>query len=396
MSSRIFYSISILHTFLLLFGIQNCTANNNKKSAENPIEDTTLLAKKYNNIIFEKTEKISASWGTKSVIFNTNGSKLYAMNLEGMSILEYNQATKKITREFKFTPTKGIGWDYATHTAVPSFQEKPVEACLSNNDKILWVSLNNGGGIVPFKLDSINLKKEKNYKKIYTIHNNQKSKDSSYIPLIKTGNTPKVIAKTNDSKFLLVSNWHSKTVSVLSLQDSLSPFGKVIQTIQMSDIPRGIAINDKTKHSYVAIMGGNSISVINNNTWKIEKEIKVASNPRHIILDSLGRLFVSFNNIAQIACIDPNNGNTLFKANTNAQPRTIVFSKNQEFLFVTCYSSNMVDVFRIKENSFTKIYSLDCKGKPVGVDVFEDEHKIEAWVCNYVGGNLNVFTFKKI
>ena len=100
MSSRIFYSISILHTFLLLFGIQNCTANNNKKSAENPIEDTTLLAKKYNNIIFEKTEKISASWGTKSVIFNTNGSKLYAMNLEGMSILEYNQATKKITREF--------------------------------------------------------------------------------------------------------------------------------------------------------------------------------------------------------------------------------------------------------------------------------------------------------
>jgi DNA-binding beta-propeller fold protein YncE len=386
----------MFHTFLLLFAIQNCTANNSKKSTEKPIEDTTLNTKKYSKIILEKTEKINASWGTKSVIFNTNGSKLYAMNLEGMSILEYNQTTKKITREFKFSPTKGIGWDYATHTAVPSYEEKPVEACLSNNDKILWVSLHNGGGIVPLKLDSINLKKEKNYKKIYTIHKNLKSKDSTYTPLIYTGNTPKVIAKTNDSKYLLVSNWHSKTVSVVSLQDTLSPFAKVIHDIQMRDIPRGIAINDKTKHSYVAIMGGNSISVINNNTWKIEKELQVAANPRHIILDSLGRLFVSFNNMGQIACIDPNNGKTLFKAKTDAQPRTIVFSKNQDYLFVTCYSSNMVDVFKIKDNSFTKIYSLNCLGKPVGVDIFEDENKIEAWVCNYVGGNLNVFTFKKI
>ncbi len=396
MSSKLFYSVTMFHTFLLLFGIQNCTANNTKKNAEKPIEDSILNAKKYNNIIFEKTEKINASWGTKSVIFNMNGSKLYAMNLEGMSILEYNQATKKITREFKFSPTKGTGWDYATHTAVPSYQEKPVEACLSNNDKILWVSLHNGGGIVPLKLDSISFKKEKNFKKIYTIYKNQKPKDSTYTPLISTGNTPKVIAKTSDNKFLLVSNWHSKTVSVVSLNDTLSSFGKVIHDIQMSNIPRGIAINDKTKHSYVAIMGGNSISVINNDTWKIEKELQVAANPRHIILDSMGRLFVSFNNMGQIACIDPNNGKTLFKAKTDAQPRTIVFSKNQDYLFVTCYSSNMVNVFRIKDNSFTKIYSLDCKGKPVGVDIFEDENKIEAWVCNYVGGNLNVFTFKKI
>ena len=41
------------------------------------------------------------------------------------------------------------------------------------------------------------------------------------------------------------------------------------------------------------------------------------------------------------------------------------------------------------------MYSLPCKGKPVGVDIYEDENKLEAWVCNYVGGNLKVFTFRK-
>jgi DNA-binding beta-propeller fold protein YncE len=360
------YQIVLLNTFLFIFSFKNCTAKNSNTSNLDTIKDTTIHSKKQVNLIFEKVEQINASWGTKSVLFNTNGTKLYAMNLEGMSVFEFNQATKKITKEFKFSPTKGMGWDYTTHTSVPSYQEKPVEACFSNNDKILWVSLHNAAGIVPIRLDSTILKKANNSKKIYTINKYNQKKDSTFIPLITTGNTPKVIAKTSNDKFLLVSNWHSNTISVLSLQDSLSPFGKVIQSIKMSAIPRGIAIDDKKNKSYIAIMGGNSISVIDNNTWKIEKELQVASNPRHIILDSLGRLFVSFNSLGQIACIDPSSGKTLFKVNTNAQPRTIVLSKNQNFLFVTCYSSNMVDVFKINNNSFTKIYSLNCKGKPVG------------------------------
>ena len=36
-------------------------------------------------------------------------TKLYAMNLEGMSVYEFDQATRKITREFKFKPTQRNG-----------------------------------------------------------------------------------------------------------------------------------------------------------------------------------------------------------------------------------------------------------------------------------------------
>ena len=109
----------------------------------------------YSRLTFINAEKLPAAPGTKSVLFNSRGSRLFAMNLEGMSIYEFEQRSRKIIREFKFSPTRGIGWDYVRDKPIPSFQEKPVEACLSHDDRILWVSLHNAEGIVPIRLDDL-------------------------------------------------------------------------------------------------------------------------------------------------------------------------------------------------------------------------------------------------
>ncbi len=55
----------------------------------------------------------------------------------------------------------------------------------------------------------------------------------------------------------------------------------------------------------------------------------------------------------------------------------------------------MVDVYKIGSDSFTKIASLPCGGHPVGVDVFEDDNKLEAWVCSYSSGSISVYSFRK-
>lgn len=78
----------------------------------------------YSDIEYEKKELLTAAGGTKSVLFNTAGTKLYAMNLEGMSVYEFDQASRKISKEFKFTPTRGTGWDYNKSRPIASFQEK--------------------------------------------------------------------------------------------------------------------------------------------------------------------------------------------------------------------------------------------------------------------------------
>lgn len=371
------------------------------KAQVSKFQDSTIIPPglpPYSNLEYEKVELLAAAPGTKSVLFNSVGSKLYAMNLEGMSIYEFDQATRKVIKEFKFKPTKGIGWDYVNEKPINSFQEKPVEACLSHDDKILWVSLHNAEGIVPIRVDSVDANKidtgKHVTKKITVVYPGNK-KDSIEVPLIKTGKTPKIISRTADSKYLLVSNWHSYNVSVLEMDEDEYPFAKVTSTIPVTSIPRGIAVDDKNSRSYVAIMGGASITVINNSVWMKETDIPVASNPRHIVIDSAGRLFVSYNSLAKVACIDGMTGQTLFTASTHAQPRTIMLSKNHKFLFVTCYSSDFVDVFKINGNSFTKVASLPCKGHPVGVDIFENSEKLEAWVCSYSNGSISVFSFKK-
>ena len=400
--------LSLFSAFYLISSCQSSGSSSkiilNDTFAKTIIKKDTIpvipQSRTYSNIEYEKKELLSAAGGTKSVIFNSSGTKLYAMNLEGMSVYEFDQASRKITREFKFTPTRGMGWDYNRSRPIASFPEKPVEACFSHGDEILWVSLHNAEGIVPIWVNELSKNTgQKNMgqktKPVTIIYPGAAKKDSFRVPLIETGKTPKVIARTADSKYLLVSNWHSRTTSILEMDSTAFPYGKVISTIAVSAIPRGIAVDGNTGLSYVAIMGGSSITVISNSVWMKEDEINVAASPRHLVMDTSGHLFVSYNSLGTIACIDAGSGKQLFSAKTHAQPRTIVLSKNYKFIFVTCYSSDFVDVYKINSDNFEKVASLPCAGHPVGVDVFENNEKLEAWVCSYSSGSINIYTFKK-
>ncbi|HRG94124.1 MAG TPA: YncE family protein, partial [Chitinophagaceae bacterium] len=358
--------------------------------------------KPYSGLEYQKKEVVAAAPGTKSVIFNAAGNKLYAMNLEGMSVYEFDQSSRKVVREFKFTPTRGMGWDYNKSRPIASFQEKPVEACLSHDDQILWVSLHNAEGIVPIWLNDFSKNKtpagtppEQKTKPVTVIYPGTAKKDSFRVPLIETGKTPKVISRTADSKFLLVSNWHSRNNSVLELNQDLYPFGKVISTIPVSAIPRGIVVDDKNNKSYIAVMGGSTIARVDNTTWQTDSILNVWSSPRHVVMDTSGHIFVSYNSMGTIACLEAGTGKTLFTASTHSQPRTIVLSKNHKFIFVTCYTSDYVDVYKINENSFEKVASLPCGGHPVGVDIYENDEVLEAWVCSYSNGAINIYSFRK-
>jgi DNA-binding beta-propeller fold protein YncE len=350
-------------------------------------------------LTYQTVAKLPAGEGTKSVVFSTDMTRLYALNLEGLSVFEYSQRDKKLLRIFKFKSSPGTGWDYETDKPIKSLQEKPVEACMSAGDSVLWVSLHNAEGIVPLFLNSNTVRsrvaKSATDKLVYILSAEGAKQDSFYTPLIKTGKTPKVIARTANDKTLLVSNWHSYTVSVLDINPSKYPFATVKKDIAVSSIPRGVVVDDANKTSYVAIMGGASLAKIDNTTWELNGQVSVASNPRHVLMDRKGRLFVSYNKLGQVACVEPSTGKTLFTANTAAQPRTIALSKNGQYLYVTCYKGEMVTVFEVLENSFKEIASMPCKGFPVGIDVFENKQTVEAWVCPYNGGALSIYTFSK-
>ena len=366
--------------------------------------ELTLPDSSYKKLTFCDLESIPSSRWTKSVLFNSAGTRLYTFNLEEMSIYEFESTTRRLTRKFRFEPTPAAGWDYELNKPMPSFAEKPVEGCFSHGDRLLWVSLHNSGGIVAIPMDTTgnpdflrNTGKPSatGVRVLYIYDSEKQVTDTLSVPFIKTGKTPKVISVTPNNKYLLVSNWHSGTVSLIRIQDSVAPYGKKVKDIRTSEYPRGIAVTGRPLKSYVTNMSSDVISVINNKSWKIERQIQTIRNPRHVIADSLGRLFVSYNTSSQIACLNALNGRILFSSATSANPRTIAISSNNKFLFVTCYEGNTVDVFKINKGSFSRIYSLACPDKPVGVDLREDGERLEAWVCTYEGAFLKIFNFIK-
>lgn len=359
------------------------------------------IIKPYSHLTLDSSIVLQSAPGTKSVLFNSSQSRLYALNLEGLSIYEFGQASKQLIREFKFKPSIGKGWNYDDAKEIISYREKPVEAAISNHDSILWVSLHNNGGITPIflqdvlKMKTVPTHADSVVKQLQVVYETGATPDTVFVPLIATGKTPKVIAVDEPSQHLLVSNWHSKTTSVLAINSLEFPYAHLVKNISTGAIPRGIAIDQARQKSYIAIMGGAQINVLDNKTWSKDTILNVSSNPRHIVTDDQGRLFISYNMFSQIACVDPVTGKTLFTAKTSDNPRTIALSKNNKFLFVTCYKGNKLEIFKIEDNGFTQIYSLKSNGAPVGVDLFEDDNKLEAWVCNYTIGAIKVFIFNK-
>ncbi len=389
---------SILTACLLGWVALGCQSQEKAKPAaavSTPPKDTVVVLKPYSNLQYVRTEEVMAEPGTKSVVFEPSKKRLYAMNLEGMSVAEYNRASRKISQVYRFDRTKGTGWDYERNRPISSWEEKPVEAWITNNGRMLWVSLHNAGGIVGIRIDSVDKNKGGPVKsKRIQVENATGQKTPIDVPFYATGETPKVIISTADDKQLLVSNWHSKTISVLDLSPE-HPYAQLKKDLRVPAIPRGMVSDPVRKKTFVAIMGSTSLGVINESTWTLDTILRISGSPRHILRDSSGRLFVSYNSQARLVCLDPDTGKTLFSISTAAQPRTIVLSQNQQFVFVTGYSSNKLEVYKIYNDRFEQVASLNCPGHPVGVDLYEDNNKIEAWVCSYQGGKLRVFSFDK-
>lgn len=104
------------------------------------------------------------------------------------------------------------------------------------------------------------------------------------------GSVPKVVKVSPDNKYILVSNWCSYTVTVISIES-----GKTVKSIKIGRYPRGIAITSDSKYAYVAEMGGSNIHRIDLTDFS-KTLIPVGSNPRAVVLSpDENTLYVTMN-----------------------------------------------------------------------------------------------------
>jgi len=170
------------------------------------------------------------------------------------------------------------------------------------------------------------------------------------------GSVPKVVQVTPDNKYILVSNWCSYTLSVISVAEQ-----KVVKSIKIGRYPRGIVVTKDSAFAFVAEMGGNRLHKIDLATFE-QTYIPIGSNPRALVLS-------------------PDN-----KAKIGQAARSLDISSDGTALFATNYKSGTVS--KVRTSDLKVLQTIKVCSEPIGISY--DAPTARTWVACY-GGSVKVF-----
>ena len=198
------------------------------------------------------------------------------------------------------------------------------------------------------------------------------------------GSVPKVVEVTPDNKFVLVSNWCSYDLKVISVDSQ-----KVVKTIKIGRYPRGIAVSNDSKFAYVAEMGGSRIHVINLEDFSTS-HIPIGSNPRAIVLSpDNSMMYVTMNLSGKVASWDLVNNKAGKSVKTGKSARSLAISSDGTALFVVNFVSNTIS--KVRTSDMKVAQNIKACNEPIGITY--DSPTSRTLVACY-GGAIKIFDNK--
>ena len=200
--------------------------------------------------------------------------------------------------------------------------------------------------------------------------------------IYRVGVVPKVVDVTPDNKYVLVTNWCSYDLSVISVESQ-----KVIKTIKIGAYPRGITVSKDSQFAYIAQMGGSVIHKINLSSF--EKELlNVGSNPRAIVLSPDNSiLYATLNSSGRVVAFDLAAKKVMKSVKTGSASRSLDISSDGTALYVVNFTSDTVS--KVRSSDFKVLQKIKACNEPIGI-TYEPLHK-RVWVACY-GGSIKVFS----
>jgi YVTN family beta-propeller protein len=196
------------------------------------------------------------------------------------------------------------------------------------------------------------------------------------------GSVPKVVAVTPDNKYILVSNWCSYTVTIISVDS-----GKTVQSVKIGRYPRGIAITQDSVYAYVAEMGGSGIHRIDLRNFS-KSFIPVGVNPRAVVLSPDQKtLYVTLNSSGKVAAWDLEKNKLIKSVRTGKTARSLDISSDGTALFVVNYESGTMS--KVRASDLKLIQTIKVCREPIGVTF--DAPSQNTWVACY-GGSIKVLS----
>lgn len=317
-------------------------------------------------LVLQKT--IKGGITPKSIVYNGNGL-FFAQNMIYMhTITVYNNQYELVKKIPDRVNLNDYGYTGGT------VKGGPVEACFSHSGEFAWVSNYTMEGS-KYTNPGCDACSGSTYDKgfVYKINTNNYQIDE----VIEVGSVPKFLACSPDNKYILVSNWTSKDVSVIDVASN-----KVLKSIPVGVHPRGIVVDNASKYAYIAIMGSNKILKLSLEDWSKTWIQNVGKAPRHLcISNDDSYLYCSVNSAHKIVKINTNTLRIEGSCQTGSAPRSMEITPDSRFLYVVNYHSNTVSKVRTKD-----MYE-ECenatKEHPIGI-TFNPSNS-EVWVACYSG-----------
>lgn len=199
--------------------------------------------------------------------------------------------------------------------------------------------------------------------------------------LYAVGSVPKVVKVTPDNKYVLVSNWCSYTVTVIDVNSQ-----KPVREIKIGRYPRGIDFSSDGKYAYVAEMGGAHIHRIDLADFS-KTLIPIGVNPRAVVISpDDSRLYVTMNSSGKVQAWDLVKNRSIKSVKTGAAARSLDISSDGSALFVVNFKSDTVS--KVRTSDMKVLQNIKVCNEPIGVTY--DSSTNRTWVACY-GGSLKVF-----
>ena len=254
------------------------------------------------------------------------------------------------------------------------YKGSPVEGTFSPDGKYLYVSnyAMYGKGYNKEGTDTCSPSDGYDKSFVYRINRSDYQIDAVY----PVGSVPKVVEITPDNKYLLVANWCSYTVSIISIEQN-----KVVKTVKIGRYPRGIAISNDSTKAYVAEMGGNRIHVINLQDFSTS-HIPIGSNPRAIVLSpDNSKMYVTMNLSGRVASWDLLTNKPGKSVRTGEAARSLAISADGSALYVVNYKSDTMS--RVSTSDMKVTQNIKVCNEPIGITY--DVPTGNTWVACYKG-----------
>jgi DNA-binding beta-propeller fold protein YncE len=250
----------------------------------------------------------------------------------------------------------------------------PVETAFSSNGRYAYVSNYSmyGAGFGPEGSDSCTPSSGTDRSFVFRIDLDRLAIDRAY----RVGAVPKVVAVTPDDRFVLVSNWCTWDLSVVSTR-----LGREVKRIPIGPYPRGIAVATGGSAAYVAVMGGNELVRIDLRRWTTSR-VGVGAGPRAVKIEPKGRYaFVSLNAEGRVAKLDLRTGAVQAKVATGSAPRSLELAGDGRSLYVVNYESGTVT--KLRASDMKPLETVNACFHPIGITY--DRATERVWVACYTG-----------